>query len=1240
MKTPNFFNRRALFFLAAFAFAFTLVLFITSYQKYIIVPERVVKNLEKSISISKQELTKEAELILSKLSNHDYSFQEFISNQYPEYFRKKGQIFLVYKDGMLSSWTDNSFPAPREFDSLLFSNKILNKGNGWFLVTTSKRGHYTVAGLQLLKYGYKYQNDYLPQSFYRKFSLPPNTVIHLSRKTTVEKLYEISSPGKDILFYISFNGVPRPGPVSTALLFLLITISLIFLIGFIFELYKALYSAFSSTWLLLGFYLDVLIIRGIQLYFKFPATLYDSDFFSPLYYASSTILPSLGDFLINAILVLQVAWFTFKGLGPHRSSTLKKPRLKYTVLIFGTLTIAVLFHFTSIHIRSLVINSNIHLGFDGLFRVSLLSLSGFSIIAAIIFSFLFFFYALSKWIYHKGNSPAHYLIAGTAVSALYAAFNLVNNEYTLLPSLVLAAVFITFYLQHRKKRSLTIKLSQTLLFVLILSVFTNFSLNRHNRQRELEKRKLMALHLTEYRDSMAEYRFGKVSNDILLDTKLIRDLRLFRNNSGDEENVVNYLVNNHFNGYWSKFKIQITLCYPGKNLEIKPNNAIVECSDYFNNLILNYGKQTSVSSLYFFDNALDMMYYTGRIMFEPSLTGFSTPFFIYVEIISKNNFFALGYPQLLLDKRVSEPDNLNDYSYAIYTNKDLVKSAGRYSYDIRETNILNKGEKNANFNLNGYNHQVFPIDKSSELIISHRNLTYSESIAPFSYIFLFLSVFMLFFHFISGRNFLIKRENITFGIRLQVALIGIILTSSVIFGTVTILNLVRMSESKNMETVREKMNSVRYELELILSDYQKVTTEDGNMLADNLDRIANTLFIDVNFFDTRGELLASSRSQIFEDNLISTQINPVSRYNVIDNHKSYYFHNETIGRYNFLSAYATIRNYDNKVIGIINLPYFSRQTEQNQELYNFLATFANTFIILIALAIFLALFISRYVTKPLQLIGSKLGNLQLGRSNAKIEWAGNDEIGSLVSEYNRMIDELGQKADLLAQSERESAWRQMARQVAHEIKNPLTPIKLSIQHLMRAWNDKAPDWEQRLNKFSQTLVMQIDTLSEIAAEFSDFAQMPEPAMRRFDIVPLLNHSISLFGNFSNITITFETGVENCYIIADENQILRVFNNLIKNAVQAIPFGREGNIHIKLIVLHGTCTIDVTDDGTGILPEQQSRIFSPNFTTKSAGMGLGLAMVKNIIDISGGRIWFESVPDNGTTFTVELPLVGE
>jgi nitrogen fixation/metabolism regulation signal transduction histidine kinase len=353
--------------------------------------------------------------------------------------------------------------------------------------------------------------------------------------------------------------------------------------------------------------------------------------------------------------------------------------------------------------------------------------------------------------------------------------------------------------------------------------------------------------------------------------------------------------------------------------------------------------------------------------------------------------------------------------------------------------------------------------------------------------------------------------------------------------------------------------------------------------------------------------------------------------------KTFFIQRENIGNYAFLSAYTPIRNCDNRLLGYLNLPYFARQEEIRREISGLVSAFANIYLIMIFITLLVALVMAKYITKPLQQIGIQFSKFKIGKSNAKIEWERKDEIGQLVNEYNRMVDELEISAELLAKSERESAWREMAKQVAHEIKNPLTPIKLSMQLLMRAWDDKAEDWENRLKRFSQTLIMQIDTLSAIASEFSDFAQMPKPKMQSFDLIPLIQQAEALFHNQSFCKIKVENDMESCIIKADPTQVLRVFNNLIKNALQSIPSDRQGLLVIKLDKKDTYYEVRFQDNGTGIPTESQSRIFSPNFTTKTAGMGLGLAMVKNIMDSMQGKIWFETIPGKGTTFVVQFPV---
>jgi two-component system, NtrC family, nitrogen regulation sensor histidine kinase NtrY len=410
-------------------------------------------------------------------------------------------------------------------------------------------------------------------------------------------------------------------------------------------------------------------------------------------------------------------------------------------------------------------------------------------------------------------------------------------------------------------------------------------------------------------------------------------------------------------------------------------------------------------------------------------------------------------------------------------------------------------------------------------------------------------------------------------------------------------------------------------------------------LSDLLTKFSLVFFSDINLYDPQGWLLASSRPQIFQEGLISSRMNSEAYKQLAYGNKSSFIHSESIGSYKYLSAYLPFRNDQNKLIGYVNLPYFARQSELRQEISNFLVAFTNIYVVLMAIGLFLALFLSDYLLRPLMILKANIRKVKLSESTQKIEWKGKDEISELIDEYNRMTEELVKSAELLARSERESAWREMAKQVAHEIKNPLTPMKLSVQYLQKAWSEKAPDWENRLHRFTQTLTQQIDSLSEIASAFSDFATMPAAAHEKVNLVEIIRNATTLYNDLENIHFEFKPLTEDkaCYVLADKRQMLRVFNNLIQNSVQAIGKKPDGLIQIIIIKENDQWLVTVRDNGDGISHDKQEKIFSPYFTTKSSGMGLGLAIVKNIVSGIGGSINFVSDEKSGTEFLLYFPV---
>jgi nitrogen fixation/metabolism regulation signal transduction histidine kinase len=320
----------------------------------------------------------------------------------------------------------------------------------------------------------------------------------------------------------------------------------------------------------------------------------------------------------------------------------------------------------------------------------------------------------------------------------------------------------------------------------------------------------------------------------------------------------------------------------------------------------------------------------------------------------------------------------------------------------------------------------------------------------------------------------------------------------------------------------------------------------------------------------------------------------------------------------------------------LNIPYFTSQSKLQQEIANFLVTIINLNAFIFLIAGIVALFITTRITNSFAVIGEQMKKINLGTINEAIIWHRQDEIGSLVNEYNKMLGKLDESAAALAKTEREGAWREMAKQVAHEIKNPLTPMKLSMQFLQRSIENDAPDVKQLTINVAKTLVEQIDHLSQIASEFSQFANIENAKKERLNINESLLSIKQLYDGNERIRMRWNLLDKAVFIHADKTHINRLFTNLIQNAIQAVPENKVPKIAIEETFKEDKLLIKIKDNGEGIPENSKDRIFTPNFTTKTSGTGLGLAMCKRIVEQSNGTIWFET-SEEGTTFFILFPL---
>jgi signal transduction histidine kinase len=472
--------------------------------------------------------------------------------------------------------------------------------------------------------------------------------------------------------------------------------------------------------------------------------------------------------------------------------------------------------------------------------------------------------------------------------------------------------------------------------------------------------------------------------------------------------------------------------------------------------------------------------------------------------------------------------------------------------------------------------------------------------------------------------------------------IGVLLFSFLLIGIIVVSFTISQYQVKQTEILKEKLNSIYLELEGKISEenYLSADWRNGSYASLNelLIKFSNVFKTDINLYDLNGFLIATSRPEIFLRDLTSRRINNLAFINLADLTKSEFFQKEKIGRLEYVSAYVPFFNNNNKVITYLNLPHFRMQSVLAREISNLIVAVINFALLLIVITMTLAVFISGRLTSPLMMLGEGLASVGVGRKSEHLKYTGSDEIGELVKQYNMMVDEIEISAHRLANSEREYAWREMAKQVAHEIKNPLTPMKLNVQQLFKSWNDKVPGFDKEISRFTKNQIEYIDNLSSIASAFSSFAKMPGTNLMEVNLVEQIKITLELFKDTDNITFRVNWPIESKVVIfADKEHLNGIFSNIIKNGIQSIPTGREGVITVNMDVRGPKVVVSISDNGEGISAEMQNRMFTPNFTTKSSGMGLGLSIVKKFVEILNGRIWFDSEEGNGTIFYVELPL---
>jgi two-component system nitrogen regulation sensor histidine kinase NtrY len=1191
-----------------------------------------VHAFEKTLRMKEHRLSNEMLLLAKRAENGSY---DQLFRQKPDYYNslleKEGIALLIYESDTLKFWSDNSIAVENWIKEVCLDTKMAKLHNGWFEVmhphtnsTTTK----TIVGLVLIKNEFPYQNKYLTNEFQKDFSVPAET------KLITDNSYSenaIKNNSGDYLFSLKFNA-DNPISFTSYLSCILNFIAFIIILLYFKKRCAAAADRIRKNNSIILFLVISFFTRYLTIRFNFPESFYGFDLFHPKIYAdaSSIWLSSLGDLLINILLLFYLSFVFYSEYTiPESITRIKK---NYQVLLVFTLF---LFYFwiswiITFLFTGLITNSSIPFSINNLFNLNIYSYISIVIIALLLFIYFLFsdklVSAIRKFSLNKWEGIVVFVISASVHSSI--SHFLGNRDLII----IFWPCVILFLIVSIKQRHQIYPFSGIIFLVFLFSLYAVHVLTKYSEIKERESRKIYVEKIAAEQDPIAELLFQDVTDDILKDSVLGAFV------SGSEKHTLEFekrLRQQYFSGFWEKYDVHIALfdsmCVP----VIKSQNTAFDNNLYFDELIANRGVMTSSPHFYSINNASGKISYLAKIPFlKPNNTRFGT---LYIELDGKFISDEIGFPELLLDRNVGLSQELANYSYAKYKYNQLITQYGKYLYS---TNGLDfEVQKNVYdfITKDGFDHLLYRPDPNILIVLSKRDEGLIGWVTTFSYLFAFFSLLLLSILFFRQLSMSKLLEGFSLKYRIQVLLVLIVLISLALFGGGTIYYIKQQFETKNRENISEKIHSVLMEVENRLGSENALNTDLSEYSSFIMKKLSAVFFTDINLYDAQGNLYASSRPKVFDEGLTSKKMNPEAYLQIAILGKTEFIHDERIGNLDYLSAFIPLKNKDGKLLAYLNLPYFAKQNELEKEISGFLVALINIYVLLFALSIITAIFISNYVTKPLKLIQDKLGNIKLGKTNEPIEWQENDEIGNLVSEYNRMIAELSNSADLLAKSEREHAWREMAKQVAHEIKNPLTPMKLSVQHLQRTWKDHAPDMDQKMERVTKTIIDQIDALSNIATEFSNFAKMPKANFEKINLQHILLNSISLFHDLEKIQLEFKSDIQGeAWILADKEQLLRVFNNLLKNAIQAIPENKDGLIQVVLKTEKNNYLVMIADNGIGINENIIHKIFVPNFTTKNGGMGLGLAMVKNIVENTGGLIWFETQVKKGTTFFVSLP----
>lgn len=1087
-------------------------------------------------------------------------------------------------------------------------------------------------------------NNPLLQSSYNPtiFAINP-TNISLEQSNEPHNIY---SPNKEFLFSVETPEVTvlkNPNAPATSVWFGVV--AAIFLGIYVITTMRQLHRRrqYELAFLLLVVYF--VVIRAVMLYLQLPFAFTESDLFNPTFFAATDLSPSLGDFSLNllviSVLLLYLVNIYFRTRTYRRLINLPQA-IQLLLAVLAVILSYVLFVWTFQQLNAVYVYSQYRLDFKLSIDfwcqpLKIACLLVFILTSSIYFKGVHLLVSLLERFVNEQRVKGLIVWAVALVISMAGVLVLTNIIWYLIG---LHAIYVLLVYLSKSPRFLYLFRYQTSIYfftgAIMCASLGTFVVHQQELRKDLELKQEFGQKYLAENDGIGEFLLNKAQEKIKGDSLIPK---LMEEPIFGRERIQERIKNKHLERYLDKYTTDVQV-FDGFGISIDEFDTTTLTSMERHYRRKQY--QTAFADLFFVNEVGNKNIIKEYLSFVKILKpDSSTMGYVVLDLKLWDGIAQKGaFAEVLTDSRLSQSPEAAKYSYAIYSNTHkMLFNTGNYNYEKRmpietfdDSTLYNNG-----IVLYDYRHVGSRSEKGRHIVVSSVDISDKSIFANFSFLFLVLVIYIIFVMIGYALRYGVSNMNINFTTKIQIylniafllpLLLVVAITLSIITSTLQenqssdFLNLTKNISTNFQESFR-LYNAGKMSIGYLSDEIKKVAKESGR---------------DISLFNTSGRLIASNQETFYKKGLFSKFVNPIAYIHVIEDKNREILLPETLGSLSYKTAFVGMKSYDGKLLGLINVPFYDSESSFETKVMDVIGSILNTFTSIFIVLLVLSYFASSMLTDPLKLITQRIQKTNLDKLNEPLNWKSDDEIGLLIGEYNKMLRKLEESKIALSNSEKQSAWREMAKQVAHEIKNPLTPMKLTLQQLQRTLPQDNPATKRMIDRALNSLIDQIDNISDIANSFSDIAKMPIPKNELFDIAAVAQSAVSIQTSYPNVILKASVPNKPLFVAGDRQLMGNAITNLIINGIQSVSEGRVPEIKVRLTHNDDYVTLEVHDNGTGIPDNIRSRVFIPSFSTKREGSGLGLALAKRGIEHAGGSIWFETTEDEGTTFFINLPLV--